>query len=217
MIENPALHSHFDLSCYHGALFILYLQRKKKKSNLIPRIGACRRFALASMRNVMSGILLAAGPVSTRITVKNLSPAFNLAVNKTKFLAAAKQLEVANLGNLMLLEDISRTTHVFIKRHPVEVEGILLQPCNQDLCTPIEYAQRFSAYAPTTITDHMKKCLVKRGLVPPDAFKEEQSVSVPLPLFSPQQEHQILEQQQLLQQQELQQQIELGNVKSGDS
>ena len=161
----------------------------------------------------MSGILLAAGPVSTRITVKNLSPAFNLAVNKTKFLAAAKQLEVCNLGNLFLLEDISRTTHVFIKRQPVEVEGILLQPCNQDLCMPKEYEQRFHANAPTTITDQMKKCLVRRGLVLADAFRE-QSVSVSL---SPQQEHQMLEQQQLLQQQVLQQQIELDNVKPDDS
>ena len=158
----------------------------------------------------MSGILLAAGPVSTRLTVKNLSSAFNLAVTKTKFMSAAKQLEAANLGRLVLLEDISRTAHIFVKRPPAEAHEIFLQRANQDLCTPTEYEQRYHANAPTTITDRMRESLVSRGIVPAGVFtmhkqpasggsvppagvfpKQEPPTSVPHPQFSPRQQQQV--------------------------
>ncbi len=155
----------------HSALFILFLQGRKRI--VIPRIGCCKRFLVANMRNVMSGILLASGPVSTRVTVKNLSSAFNLAVTKTKFLSAAKQLEEANIGHLILLKELSLKAHFFVKRQPDEVRDILLQPCNQDLCTFQEYEQRFFSPSPSTITPKMQQTLVAQGFVPPGLFSQQ--------------------------------------------
>lgn len=183
------------------------------------------------MRNVMTGILYAAGPVSTRLTVKNLSSAFNLAVTKIKFMSAAKQLEAANMGTLVLLESISRTAYIFVKRSPGSAQEILEMNQNRDLSSASEYEHRYHLPSPSTITERMQEHLVKQGYVPDGIFKKNTTSrssgpTLPQSPASPQQprgalpgqpitqqqQHQqmhYLHQQQLALQHQLQQQIDM--------
>ena len=138
-----------------------------------------KRFGLATVKNMLSGVLLSPGPVSTHLSVKGLSPTFNLGVNKAKFMAAANQLVAANLGSLVILENISRSAHVFVKKTPEEVVGRL-----QDFATEQEYAQRFELAPASTITLKMQEELIKLGYVPAEHFKQQQMKSyrfVPMP------------------------------------
>ena len=123
------------------------------------------RFSLASNRKIMSGILLTQGPVSIHKSVKNLSPAFKVGLSKAKFLTAANHLVQANLGTLIVLDAISRTSHVFIKKPPAEVKGILELKENQDLCSIEDYESRFHMVTSYCITPAMKQHLVTGGLV----------------------------------------------------
>ena len=111
-------------------------------------------------------VLLAAGPVSTHLTVKNMSATFNMGVSKAKFLSAAKQLQEANLGSVVILDKISRASHVFVKRPPVEARQILELPQNAGYCSYEEYEKRYDVPMPTTITAKMRECLNEQGLLP---------------------------------------------------
>ncbi len=123
------------------------------------------RFGLATVKNMMSGVLLAPGPVSTHLSVKGLSPTFNLAISKAKFMAAANQLQAANLGSLVVLDNISRSAHVFVKKPPEEVRGQL-----QDFATDEEYSDRFSLPPASTVNMKMQEELVRLGYVPEAHF-----------------------------------------------
>ena len=131
-----------------------------------PVVGKDRRFSVVSIKNIKIAVLLAAGPVSTHLTVKNMSTAFNMGVSKAKFLSAAQQLEKANLGRVVILDKISRSAHVFVKKPPAEAQAILVLPDNDDLCTSEEYAKRYNASMPSTITTKMRECLQELRLLP---------------------------------------------------
>lgn len=118
----------------------------------------------------MAGILLVHGPIAVHKAVKNMSQAFNLAVNKAKFLSAAKQLQDADLGLLVVLEKITSNTHAFIKKEPREIRPKLQMQENLDLCTLEEYEQRFWTQAPTTVTAVVKEKVIEMGLVPASNF-----------------------------------------------
>ena len=129
---------------------------------------------MASIRNIMAGVLLAPGPVSTRLTVKNMSPAFKLAVSKAKFMSAANQLQSTNFGSLILLEQISSQAHVFVKCPPSEASYLLQLDEHRDLCTLEEYSQRYAMPTPMSVTLKMQQCMIERGLVPAESFKQPQ-------------------------------------------
>ncbi len=125
---------------------------------------------MASIRNIMAGVLLAPGPVSTRLTVKNMSPAFKLSVSKAKFMSAANQLQSDNLGVLVVLDRISSQAHVFVKKTPNEIHDLLLLKQHSDLCTPEEYFTRYIMPTPVSVTERMKTCMIDRGLVSAESF-----------------------------------------------
>ena len=91
-----------------------------------------------------------------------------MGVSKSKFLSAASQLEEANLGTVVVLERVSRSSHVFVKKSLDEAAAILTLPENVGYCTVEEYAMRFQMSMPTTITSKMRICLIDRGLLSPE-------------------------------------------------
>ena len=120
----------------------------------------------------MTAVLLSAGPVSSHLTTRNMSSSFKVAVNKARFLSAANQLQSAGLGMLVVLENISRNAHVFVKKPPVEMAPILQMPENADMLSVDEYQQRYCLPVPSYITEKMIESVVCQGLVPPDHFRQ---------------------------------------------
>ena len=118
----------------------------------------------------MAGILHVPGPIAVHLAVKNLSPAFNVGVNKAKFLSAASNLEAANFGSLVVLDDISASTHVFIKKEPSTIQYLLQSQENQDLCSIEEYHQRYTSPCPSTVKQTIEDKVKERGLVPAASF-----------------------------------------------
>lgn len=140
------------------------------------RCGYKDRFAMASTKNIMTGVLLAPGPISTRLTVKNMSPAFKLAISKAKFLSAAKHLQDACLGSLVVLEKVSSQAHVFVKKPPDEMCVLLQAETHRHLCTDEEYKERFEMPTPVSVTDKMQQCLIEMGLVESSWFRNRKSL-----------------------------------------
>ena len=118
----------------------------------------------------MAGILLVPGPIAVHRAVKNMSPTFNLAVNKSKFLHAARELQNANFGSLHLIQDISVHSHVFVKKELGVAKQLLTLEENTDLCDPEEYAQRYLMPSPSTVMQCMVDKVIKMGLVPASSF-----------------------------------------------
>ena len=118
----------------------------------------------------MAGILLVPGPIAVHRAVKNMSPTFNLAVNKSKFLHAASELQNANFGSLHLVQDISVHSHVFVKKELEFVKQLLALKENSDLCEPEEYAQRYLMPSPATVMQCMIDKVIEMGLVSASSF-----------------------------------------------
>ena len=126
----------------------------------------------------MAGILLTPGPVCTHTGVQSLSRMFRYSINKAKFLFAANKLQSADLGTLMVVERISKSCHVFVKKTPDDIRADLLSPKNNDLCTPDEYEQRFNLPPPAPITLKIQNSLVELGIVPAGSFKQQERKTV---------------------------------------
>ena len=119
----------------------------------------------------MAGILMTAGPVSTHNAFKGLSRVFNMAITKAKYVAACDKLVAANLGTLVVLENISQQSHVFVKKLPSEARGILEKDgYSLYMCTAEDYEQRFSMPSSLKITPRIKKTLVELGMVSEHLF-----------------------------------------------
>ena len=125
----------------------------------------------------MSGILLAPGPVATHKAVKSLSGVFNLAVTKTKFETAAKQLESCNLGRLITVP--GRGKVVFVKRNLEEASQVLQLPQNANLCTVGEYKMRYDLPVPSyNLAPKVLQSLLQMGLgLDPSQFLAQQNDS----------------------------------------
>ena len=124
---------------------------------------------MASNKNIMSGILLAPGPIATRLNVKNMSPAFQLGVSKAKFMLAANQLQDAGLGSLVVLDKISSKAYVFVKKPPGEMRALL--ESEEHLCNIEEYEDRYNMPTPASVTQRMKACLIEKGLLQQEVMK----------------------------------------------
>ncbi len=125
----------------------------------------------------MSGILLAPGPVATHKAVKSLSSVFNLAVTKTKFETAAKQLQSSDLGALITVQAPgARAPMVFVKKNPAEVAHLLQLPDNKNLCTLTEYQYRYDMPTPSyNISAKVRESLLKMGVVVPQLLPQEKT------------------------------------------
>lgn len=146
------------------------IQARGKKSG-----GLSRYFGTPKLRNIMSGILLAPGPVATHKAVKSLSSVFNLAVTKTKFETAAQKLQASGLGQLVTLQGVARVPVVFVKKVPEEMARYLQLPGNGDLCSASDYELRFHMPTPSyNLTDKVKGSLIQMGLISADMFPMEQ-------------------------------------------
>lgn len=129
---------------------------------------------MASNKNIMTAVLLTPGPISTRLTVKNMSPAFRLGVSKSKFMNAANQLQSAGLGSLVLLDKISAQAHMFVKKPPHEMRVLLESDEHTQLnCTEEEYAHRYHSSLPASVTYRMKESLVEMGILSQQAFMQD--------------------------------------------
>lgn len=154
-----------------NSLFCFVLQGKKTASGMTV---VASRFSNPTTRNVMSGILLTPGPVCTHTGVQSLSRIFRNSINKAKFLLAANRLQSANLGSVVILEKISKSCHVFVKRSPVDIRQYLDTDENGDLCSVEEYAQKFELPPPAPITLKIQHELVEIGLVAAEDFKQQE-------------------------------------------
>ena len=172
----------------HTSLLLHYiLSPQKKRGNLTTTNKGRRNFMtkrfgsgkFPSIRNIMAGILLNAGPMATPDSVKKSSRIFLFAMSNVKFENAANKLQALGLGSLVFLRG-GKTAPVFIKRLPSEVGPILGQEGFEDLCNHEEYSERFACPSPGSITKTMKQTVVSMGLVAPELF-----VSQELPYFPP--------------------------------
>ena len=136
----------------------------------------------------MSGILLAPGPVATHKAVKSLSGVFNLAVTKTKFETAAKQLESCNLGRLISVP--GRGKVVFVKKNVEEALLVLQLSQNADLCTVGEYKMRYDLPVPSyNLAPKVLQSLLQMGLgLDPSQFVAQQNDSSAVPAAEDQQD-----------------------------
>lgn len=134
--------------------------------------GGGSRFTTPKLRNIMSGILLTPGPISTRKAVKSLSSVFNLSVTKTKFEAAAKNLVTANLGTNLSDLGSKHSFTIFLKKKPDEIREFLQLPENADLCSIEEYIERYHLKTPSyNIPGKTLGVLLQRGIVNIGQFK----------------------------------------------
>ena len=141
-----------------------FLQLQAKKS--IDAGWQKSRFSNPHVRNIMSGILLVPGPVTTMRSLRGLSGVFNNAINKAKFLTAAKRLENGNLGRLVSLDRSFQSLNVFVKLPPEEMQPLLQIKENSDLCSDELYTRKYVSPSPATISNTIKKRLVDMGVVP---------------------------------------------------
>ena len=154
----------YPLSCHFPQNFLL-----EKKPKLSQGISLRGRFTgQPSIRNVMSGILLNAGPIATQLSVRKISQTFVVTVTKAKFEKAAQRLQAANLGRVVQLRTNSS---VFIKWKPEKMHHLLALPENADLCTVEEYTTRYYMASPASIKEKTKAALVELGEVAADAFQ----------------------------------------------
>ncbi len=158
---------------YQNSYFIYFItiQRKSttegRKGYMTSRFGSGK---FPSIRNIMTGLLLSAGPIATLNSVKKSSRIFLFSVSKNKFEIAANRLQSLNLGTLQYLRSGNKAP-VWVKKLPVEVAPILAQGGCDDLCNVEEYAQRFELPCPMSVTEKMKDAMVAMGLVSPELFK----------------------------------------------
>ncbi len=132
---------------------------------------SANRLTNPTTRNVMTGILLSPGPVSSLQVVRSLSKQFMSSVLKSKFLLAANRLESASFGSLVA---VSNKRNIFVKKVPEEAAPLLQIKENQDLCTIDEYQLRFGLATPAVIDPKVQSSLVQMGLVPAPFFKQKE-------------------------------------------
>ena len=131
-----------------------------------------KRLVQATTKNIKIAILLSKGPVSTRMTTRNMSTSFQVAIKKSNYMFAATQLEASGLGNLVVLKSIY-SAHIFVKKTPAEIAPILQAPENAWICSLEEYEERYNMPPPSYINEKMKNALVDEGLVRPEDFKQK--------------------------------------------
>ena len=88
-------------------------------------------------------------------------------------MSAANQLETSGLGSLVVLNSISSSAHIFVKKTPIEIAPALQSPENASLCSLDEYEARFTMPPPSYINEKIQMALVLQGLVPREHFKEK--------------------------------------------
>ena len=134
-----------------------------------------KRLVHLTPKNVRIAVLLTPGPVANHLTTRGMSSAFKVAITKAKFMTAANQLEANGLGSLVLLDSISSSAHVFVKKTPDEFATVLQLPENSGLVSLEEFTARYHLPTPSYVNKKMQDACVRLGLVHPDNFKQRAS------------------------------------------
>ena len=104
---------------------------------------------------------------------------FHNSVNKDRFLSVATKLQEAGFGSLQTDLRFNIRCNVFLKRSPEEVWSMLERKENKDLCTPEEYALRFSLPLPSSMSRTVQENLVRAGLISESYLKANSQNSIP--------------------------------------
>ncbi len=132
-------------------------------------MGFDKRLTHATTKNIKMAILLSPGPVANHLTTRSMSSSFKIAVTKPKFMAAARQLQDEGMGFLVVLDAISSSTDVFVKRSPKEMEPLIQPFSDQFTLEEYEYQYRLAPFS--YINQLMQNLLVQMGYVQAEDFK----------------------------------------------
>ncbi|XP_072020167.1 uncharacterized protein [Amphiura filiformis] len=135
-----------------------------------PAVADVVEYSEVTLRDVMAGILLSAGPVNTHRQLIRLGPKPMRSLTKQQYVIAATHLQAAELGSLVTLHGgVSRFCSVFIKKRPDEARLIL--EMNKDLCSYEKYSERFNLLLPACIGRNIKDKLIYLGYLSEAHFK----------------------------------------------
>ena len=101
-----------------------------------------------------------------------------MTVTKEKFETAGRRLEAAQMGVFGYIS--GKALGYFLKKTPEGIRPFLLMEDYRDLCTMVEYSERYRLAPPASITDNMKRSLIYQGLVPTEFFGSSPEVSLHL-------------------------------------
>ena len=121
------------------------------------------------VKDIMEAILKLPGPVATPRAVKATRRCFlhNLLTNN--FIEAAEELEKANLGKVVTLQNKGGIPlKIFLKKPPVEAQQVL--GVNPDLCQFEMYSMQYAKGSPKSIAFPLRARLVAMKLVAQDHF-----------------------------------------------
>ena len=112
----------------------------------------------------MAALLQTAGPVSTHAMLTSNWRFLNL-LNSKQFQSAANDLQTMGLGLLVAIQNSgTRASHVFVKKPPSQVQGILQQQ-PQLRTDPDYYASRYAMPASKKVKLNVRAKLVSMGLL----------------------------------------------------
>ena len=121
-----------------------------------------------TLQQVMHGILMSRGPISTHCAFIRQGPLLMRSIKKQVFIDAATALQKLHLGEY----NIRIPAGVFVKAHPSTAGKIIAD--NPDLCRGvIEYAYRYNLQVPSSIgRRNVKEALIAHGLLKTEQFKQ---------------------------------------------
>ena len=124
-----------------------------------------RRFSAGTsrIRNIMSAILLTAGPVTSNVSFQRRAPTSLRQTSKDLFHAAANMLQAAHFGIAIRMMNSSRPSVAFVKNPPQAVAQTISE--NRDLITMDRYTERYYVRTPTCVTIKMREKLLTMGLL----------------------------------------------------
>ena len=143
-------------------LFVVYFQlghHQTTRSYFNPRGNPDKPPSGLSVREIQQQILKSPGPVVTNRSFMNSAPKTRLRkVNHAEFMnAIATMTDYGNVHELSI-SGVSGTSTVFIKKPPNE-----LTRC--DLCSVVQYQERYRRPSSTAIGPAMRRQLISLGLV----------------------------------------------------
>ncbi|XP_072020291.1 uncharacterized protein [Amphiura filiformis] len=118
-----------------------------------------------TFHRVMSGILLAMGPITTHSSFVRQGPTSLRWINKEQFVTAAKQLEAVHLGSY----DSTIAGGVFFKKSPSD--ALTMLQAHPDLASIDEYLVRYALRVPASVGPKVKEMLISQGRLLETQFK----------------------------------------------
>ncbi len=131
------------------------------------------------IRDIMSAILLTAGPVTSNVSFSRRGPMSLRSISKEQFQTAANMLQAAHLGTAIFVMQSTRGSVVFVKKPPDEAREAIEANC--DIIMMDKYAARYYQQIPTCITVKIREHLISKGLL----TLEQANMGINVPSFLP--------------------------------